>query len=124
MSEKARVYIFGFTSDEKDAIDTKFGQLKIPPAVRIRKSQGHVVLGDIIDRDAESPETLDSDERVVLFHNVSVQGVVALMRLIREIEVPKPIFATVTEHSIKWPFAKLLDHLVQEKRAADTGAGP
>jgi len=45
----------------------------------------------------------------------------------RGIDVPRPIFATVTETSATWTLAELLEHLAEERRAheaARDGAVP
>jgi len=113
----ARVFIFGFTPEEEKQIQDRFEQIGIPAAVRIERDQGPVVLEDIIYRDVHGEEEMELSERIVLMNDISHRGVTSLMMLFKELPVPRPIFAVVTEHSVKWPFEKLAAHLLQEKRS-------
>jgi len=117
----ARVYVYGFTQEEEKRINSLFGELGIPEVVRIERSQGSVTLGDIIENGKSGDDELAYDERTILFHEISDKGVYALMQAIKSIDVPKPIFAVVTEHSIHWTFEQLAGHLLREKRAFEQG---
>jgi hypothetical protein len=117
----ARVYAFGFTQEEESRINALFAEMGIPEIVRIGKQQGSVTLRDIIEQGRIGDSETELDERIVLFHEVSEKGVYALMQSIKSIEVPKPIFAVVTEHSIEWTFEELAHHLLQEKKAFEEG---
>jgi len=122
MGGKARIHTFGFDDAERARIDARFESLGIPPVVVMRRTQGSVRLQQILEQDAEGEGRLEVDERVVLFHNISDAGVVRLMQLFREIDVPRPIFATVTESNLTFTLAELLEHLVEE-RAQMQGRG-
>jgi hypothetical protein len=54
---------------------------------------------------------------LVLFYNLSDAGVRSLMQVFKSLDIPKPIFAIVTETSITWTLQQLMEHLVEEKRA-------
>ena len=115
----ARVYIFGFSPEEEERIQERFAEIGIPAAVRIGKNQGSVVLRDIIEGGLEGSAEMRIDERIVLMHEVSEKGIHSLMQLIKELPVPPPIFAVVTEHSINWTFEELARHLLEEKRSME-----
>jgi hypothetical protein len=117
----ARVYAFGFTQEEENRINARFAGLGIPEIVRIRKRQGSVTLREIIEEGKSGESEMELDERIVLFNEVSERGVYALMQEIKSLDVPKPIFAVVTENSIGWTFEELASHLLQEKRAFERG---
>ena len=113
----ARVYVFGFSEGEKELIDRSLEGLGAPPTVRILGNQSDVVLGDIVSQGRQGTGSLDESQRVVLFHELSNQGVYTIMNTIKSLDVAKPIFAVITEQSIQWTFAELLDHLVREREA-------
>ncbi len=117
----ARVYVYGFTLEEDERIDALFGELGIPEAVRIEKDQGSVTLEDIIENGKSGDGKLEYDERIVLFHEISDKGVYTLMQAIKSIDVPKPIFAVVSDHSMHWTFEQLASHLLREKNAFEQG---
>ena len=118
---RARVYVYGFTVEEDERIDALFEELGIPEAVRIEKNQGSVTLEDIIENGKSGDGELECDERIILFHEISDKGVYTLMQAVKSIDVPKPIFAVVTEHSMHWTFEQLASHLLREKTAFEQG---
>jgi len=122
-----RVFTFGFTADESAAIDAALAEVRVPPPTRLRPSQGDCRVGDIVDRDTDGSGTLASAERLVLFAHLPGEAVSGLVDYFRGIDVPRPIFATVTETSASWTLAELLEHLAEERRAheaARDGAAP
>jgi hypothetical protein len=124
---KARIFTFGFSADESAAIDAALAEVRVPPPTRLRPSQGDCRVGDIVERDADGTGCLAADERVVLFARLPGEAVGGLVDYFRGIDVPRPIFATVTETSVTWTLAELLEHLAAERRAheaARDGAAP
>ena len=122
-----RIFTFGFTEDESAAIDAAFAVVRVPPPTRLRPSQSDCLVGDIVDRDADGTGSLECAERLVLFARLPGEAVGGLVDYFRGIDVPRPIFATVTETSATWTLAELLEHLAEERRAheaARDGAAP
>ena len=117
MSDQARILTFGFTTDEQKRIDESLVALGVPPTTRLKAEQGNVMLKDIIDMGMVGQQRFQCEERLVLFHNVSDTGLRSLIQMFKTIEVPRPIFAVVTETSITWTLEQLMEHLVEEKRA-------
>jgi hypothetical protein len=117
MGNKARVLTFGFTDSERERIDERLAEIGVPPPARLEKRHGSVVIGDILRQGAIGSEEFDCRERLVLFYNLSDAGVRSLMQVFKSLEVPKPIFAIVTQTSITWTLRQLMEHLIEEKRA-------
>jgi hypothetical protein len=117
MSNKARVLTFGFTDAEHQSIDRRLAEIGVPPPARLGRRHGSVVIGDILRQGAIGSEEFDCPERLVLFYNLSDSGVSSLMRVFKSLEIPRPIFAVVTETSITWTLRQLMEHLIEEKRA-------
>jgi len=117
MGNKARVLTFGFTDSERELIDERLAEIGVPPPARLEKRHGSVVIGDILRQGATGSEEFDCRERLVLFYNLSDAGVRSLMQVFKSLEIPKPIFAIVTETSITWTLRQLMEHLIEEKRA-------
>lgn len=117
MGNTARVLTFGFTDSERERIDERLAEIGVPPPARLEKRHGSVVIGDILRQGAIGSEEFDCRERLVLFYNLSDTGVRSLMQVFKSLEVPKPIFAIVTETSITWTLRQLMEHLIEEKRA-------
>ena len=117
MSNKARVLTFGYTDAEQERMVEGLARIGVPAPTRLEKRHGSVVLGDILRHGAIGAEEFDCTERLVLFYNLSDPGVRSLMQVIKSLQIPPPIFAVVTETSITWTLAKLMEHLIEEKRA-------
>ena len=122
MSYQARVLTFGYTDAEQERIDQRLSEIGVPPPTRLEKRHGSVVIGDILQGGTLGTEELDCRERLVLFYNLSEAGVRSLMQVFKSLEIPKPIFAIVTETSITWTLERLMEHLTEEKRAHEGSA--
>jgi len=120
---KPRIFTFGFSADESAAIDAALAEVRVPPPTRLRPGQGDCRVGDIVDRDADGTGSLESAERFVLFARLPGEAVGGLVDYFRGIDVPRPIFATVTETSATWTLAELLEHLAEERRAHEAARG-
>ena len=115
MNKEPRLLVWNYESEEKSRLDAILAETKAPPAVRIHKSQGYLTLREIIHTNAQSEQELTSDEKLLLFYNIPHKGVLFLINTFKQTDLPRPIYAVVTEHSIEWPFNELLEHLVEER---------
>jgi hypothetical protein len=113
---KARMFTWGYSDAESAEIDAKLAEIRVPAPTRLRPTQGDCVVGDIVDRDADGTGSLAAGEPLVLFARLPGEAVSGLVDFFGGIDVPRPIFATVTETSATWTLAALLEHLVEEKR--------
>ena len=119
MEGKARILIYGFSAEDGERIDAALAEVGVPPTTKLRSTQGHVELAEIIAHDVDGPEGFSCSEALVLFYNVSEAGIRTLIPYIRNLEIPRPIFAMVTETSYRWTLARLLEHLIEEKRGVE-----
>ena len=117
MADKAGILVFGFADAEQALINRRLSEIGVPSPFRLEKRHGSVVIGDILREEAIGTEEFDCQERLVLFSNLSETGVRSLMQVFKSLEIPKPIFAVVTETSITWTLRQLMEHLIEEKRA-------
>ena len=117
MDQEPRLLVWNYSPEEKQQLDSLLQEIGAPRAVSIAPNQGHLLLREILADEEGSGEMLQSDEKVVLFFNIVQKGVHFLIDTFKQTELPRPIYAIVTEHSINWPFSELLEHLVQEREA-------
>ncbi len=115
MDKKPRLLVWNYTREEKDKLDALLGEIGAPFASAITSDQGHLPLKTIIHTDGHGQEILQSDEKVLLFYNIPEKGVFLLINLFKKEDLPRPIYAVVTPHSIDWPFSRLLEHLIEER---------
>jgi hypothetical protein len=115
MVGESKLLVWNYSIDEKNRLDALLREIGAPSAMTIEPGHGHLRLQDIIDEKPPSGEPLSSDEKVILFHEVPQKGVLFLIKFFKQTDLPQPIYAMVTEHSIQWPFHELLEHLVEER---------
>ena len=115
MESQPKLLVWNFTTEEKAGLDAFLREIGAPSAVSIDRTQGFLTVREIIDGSAPCGEGLTSDEKAVLFHNVPQKGVFFLIDAFQRTDLPRPIYAVVTEQSIDWPFNELLEHLVEER---------
>jgi hypothetical protein len=123
MLEKPKLLVWNFTIEEKNKLDVILSEIGAPLAVTIDPGQGRHRLQDIIDGKPPAPEPFLSDEKVILFHEVPQKGVMFLIKFFKQVDLPRPIYAMVTEHSINWPFHELLEHLMEERDRMEKQSG-
>jgi len=119
MSNEPGILVWNYTLEEKKKLDLLLEEIGAPSAMTIESSQGHLTLREIIHANTRSDRELASQEKVILFYNIPQKGVFFLINRFKETDLPRPMYAVVTEHSIEWPFRDLLEHLVSERDKAD-----
>jgi hypothetical protein len=123
MHQEPRLLVWNYTTAEKQKLDGLLNEIGAPYAATIDHAQGYCSLRDIIDAQPPSGETFSSAEKVILFYNIPQQGVLFLINIFQQTDLPSPIYAVVTEHSINWPFNELLEHLVEERDSVSPQLG-
>lgn len=119
-----RILLWNYSFEEMAELDRLFESIDAPCVQVIDPEQGNLAVEDILFTGSRSDREYSSDEKVMLFFNVPARMIHALMREAKKWNLPKPIYAVITEQSIHWTFADLVDHLVKErdfirKRAAE-----
>ena len=112
-----RLFLWNYNEEEKARMDQFLAEVKAPPAVAIRKNQGYLALQEIIHLDKSGDQEFECDEKLVLFYNIPPKGISFLIDQSKRRQLPRPIYAAVTEESIHWPFHELMEDLIQEQEA-------
>jgi len=115
MDTSPRVLLWGFSREEQNRIQQFLMELNAPPAVMIERKQGHLKVHDILFTDLRAEDEFASDEKVMLFFNVQADSIKGIMQAFKNMDIPRPIFAMVTQQSIDWKFSYLVEHLVEER---------
>jgi hypothetical protein len=117
MDGAPRLLLWNYTEEELARVSQVLEEVKAPSAVPIRKDQGYLSLKEIIHTDNRAEQEFECDQKVVLFYNIPNKGMSFLIDLAKRKQLPAPIYASVTEHSIEWPFNELVEELVAEREA-------
>ena len=115
MGVAPRLLVWNYSDIEKHAFDLFLEEIAAPPAVSIEKDQGHLVVNDIIFTDKKSEENFECDEKLVLFYNVPQDMIRRVIEGNKARDLPRPIFALVTQYSIDWEFSHLVEELTKER---------
>ena len=115
MNGAPRLLVWNYTDEEKTNLDRLLKDVEAPPAIRIEKDQGHLLLKEIVHTDKRAEEAFECDEKIVLFYNIPPKGMSFLIDVSKKRPLPRPIYAAITEHSIEWPFSELAEHLIEER---------
>lgn len=119
MNAAPRLLVWNFTPQEKAQLDETLAAIKAPSAFAIADTQGRLPLRDIIHSNSHSAQPFECAEKILLFYNIPQKGVYFLLQAFKSSDLPKPIYAVVTEHSIDWPFSELANHLIVERDAVE-----
>ncbi len=114
MDASPKVLYWGFTGEEMDKFNQLLEGLSAPPAVVINPDQGHLLVHEILFSERKGEESLEPDEKVLLFFNVPAQVIHKVMNEVKKAELVRPIFAMVTRENITWRFSELVEHLRKE----------
>lgn len=117
MNGSPRLLLWNYTDEEKARVDQLLADVNAPPAVVIRKDQGYLPISDIVHTEKRGEQEFECDEKLVLFYNIPNKGISYLIDLSKKRNLPQPIYAAVTEHSIRWPFNELMEELIAEREA-------
>jgi len=115
MKGDPRLLVWNYSEEEKRSLDQCLENVGAPHAVTIRTNQGFLTIREIIHTKNISDKKFECSEKVLLFYNIPSKGVHFLINAFKSKNLPRPIYAVVTEHSINWPFSELVDHLIEER---------
>ena len=110
-----RVLLWNYSMEEMLRIDHFFQEISAPPACVIEKNQGHLLVQELLFTQKKAEEEFVCDEKIMLFFNVPAETIHEIMRESKSRDLPRPIYAVVTEQSIEWKFSELAEHLVKER---------
>jgi hypothetical protein len=123
MDKEPRLLVWNYTMEEKAKLDERLKEVGAPFAVSIQSAQGCLTLREIIHTGGQSETPFTSAEKAIIFYNIPQKGILFLINLLKETDLPRPIYAVATVHSMEWPFCKLLEHLVEERERIEKGPG-
>ena len=110
-----RVLLWDYSMEEMLRMDQFFQEIGAPAAHVIEKDQGHLLVHEILFENKKADDDFTCDEKVMLFFNVPAEKIQAIMRESKTRDLPRPMYAVVTEQSIEWKFSDLVEHLIKER---------
>lgn len=119
MDMNPRVLVWNYGDAEIVAVRDFLGQLEAPALQVVYPGEAGCTVNDLLAgheavTDEVAADVSAGNEKVMLFFNVEPRMVKLVMQQSRERELPRPIYAMVTDQNITWSFACLVEHLVEE----------
>jgi len=116
LDNKNMVLYYNLSPDEQDLIEGLAKGNGVLRTKEITSKMGDMTMKDIIEG-LEFFTVNDSlpKDSLILFNNISDDGLSSIIKGIREKFKEKPIMAVVTETSGGWSFKYLIEHLIEER---------
>lgn len=114
MDTSPRVYLWGFSTPERESFQGFLGEMGVPGVLEIDPRHAGLTVHEILFAAKTDGDPVTPDARVVLFYNVAPETIHKVMKNARNRDLPQPIYAMVTKENIAWRFMDLVDHLKKE----------
>lgn len=110
------ILIYGFNEEEKAILHNIKKEEALPEYKTVSDTMTLMTLRNIIEGiKLELVSKPLTEEKVIIFNNLSDNELDRAIKSIRSNLQTKPILAVVTPTSIDWTFADLLEHLIEER---------
>jgi len=108
--------IYGYGKDEALRLkDTLESLIERPVEILSATNREGLVVGDILDQEESGNTYQDSPVKFLMFLGFLDPEINAVMSGLPK-DDRRPIFCGLTESNVAWPVAKLIEHLLEEKR--------
>lgn len=116
LDNKNMVLYYNLSPDEQDLLKGLTNENGVLRTKEITSKMGDMTIRDII-AGLEFFTVNDSlpEDSLVLFNNISDDGLNSIIKGITEKFKKRPIMAVVTDSSQGWPFKYLIEHLIEER---------
>ncbi|SHH94221.1 DUF3783 domain-containing protein [Clostridium grantii] len=115
---KKSILVYGFNEEELIKVKKFTGEMKIEEIIYVDKNMVQNTLGDLALGNGKVSNVFNNPviiEKVVVFSNLSDKNIYDYVNGFKKEIGIRPIFASITVHSIKWKFYDLIQELIKEK---------
>jgi hypothetical protein len=117
LDNKNMILYYNLNAEEQDIINSLAKKSGVNRTKEISPKMGDMTIRDIIAGHEffTVNDSLPKDS-LILFNNISDDGLSSIIKGIREKFKERPIMAVVTETSEVWSFKYLIEHLIEERQ--------
>lgn len=120
LSNNKLILAYGFQEQGYKKIDELIANNNLPKCKIIDKHLANMKVKNIIEGISIATVNVNLiKQQVILFNNLDDVELEKSIKVFKESLGDKAIFAVVTDTSIEWTFAELLEHLVEERKWAE-----
>jgi len=116
LDNKNMILYYNLSPDQQDIIKGLAKENGVNRVKEISYKMGDMTIRDIIaGHEFFTINNLLPEDSLILFNNISDDGLNSIIKGIREKFEKRPIMAAVTETSQGWSFKYLIEHLIEER---------
>lgn len=113
---KPCILVYGYTDDEMDAIAGYALAIGGLPCIPIEPGHVNTAIRDLVQEDPRKDLLASAPkEHVIVLNAVSNYELNSFVQQFGSLQLPRPLFATVTPTSIDWKFKRLIQDLKEER---------
>ena len=112
--------VCGFSSEEQKALMAFMAGIELTDisVVFAAEADSQALLKDLVTRPDQSGRDTDSVlERAIILSGITEEELHRTLSTYRKLELPRPLWATLTPYSESWPLSTLLEELQKERMA-------
>ena len=114
--------VCGFSSEEQKALMAFMAGIELTDlsVVFAAEADNETLLKDLVTRPDQSGKETDSGlARAIILSGITEEELHRMLSTYRKLELPRPLWATLTPHSESWPLSALLEELQKERLATE-----
>lgn len=115
------IFLCNFSGKELKMVENYAGVIGIKDRIVLSYKNGDSKIKDIVDGKILSKCTEGPNNRAIIFNNISQFKIGMFIENLKKIKVRNVLFAAVTETSKEWTLNNLIENLVEERKAMQSG---
>lgn len=119
--DRSCVILVDFNQKELSAINAVCRFVGIKDLIVLTGKEANTKVRDILDNNISEGEADENIEKAIVFNNIQNNKVMGFFDGLKKLKIRRPLCAMVTEVSIEWTLATLIDNLKQERIAMSKG---
>lgn len=120
-NERSFVIVYNFNAKDTLMIKNILKLLGIKDVCTLNKDNANSKIDDIIKGNIDDTCVQGIDQRAVIFNNIAHTKISGFSDNLRKFKINRPLMAVVTEDNISWSLNTLIDNLINERNAINSG---
>ena len=110
-----KILLGGWDKTELEILNNFVAKENIEDIIILTENHLNYVLKDIVEGNVSVECKKLLSEKLIIFDGFDNKEISEFISGFKVLNLPSPIYAMITKHSIKWKLKKLINHLVEER---------
>lgn len=119
--DRSCIILVNFPVKEISSIKAVCNFTGIRDIIQVSDKNYNNKIRDILDNNTREDEAQSSLGKAILFNNIENNKITGFLGGLKKLKIRRPLSAVVTETSVEWDLATVLDNLKQEQVAMSKG---